>query len=201
MIIQERKIAFFLPLILILFGVMSTSAQEAADHLVVTQVYLDNVQPTNTWIVVYNSTDKPLTLERIRWSHLKTINMFPQPIQDQGGIQMTSGDAVVLCANDSLFRSSYGTKIRSVEVPAMSRLASGGFLFISTKGAKEAKGNFVRYGEPNISADMSRLAGDQVVGFSKGGKSFTRKITRIQAGIILSDFAESPADAGKSNNQ
>jgi hypothetical protein len=201
MIIQKRKIAFFLPLILILFGVARTSAQEAADHLVITQVHLDSVQSVNSWIVVYNPTDNPLILERIRWSHIKTINMFPQAIQDQGGVQVQAGEAVVLCASDSLFKSLYGVRIRTISVPALSRSASGGFLFISTKGAREAKGNFVRYGEPQISSDMSNLAGNQVVGFSREGKSFARKITRTQTRIIVSDFVESPADPEKSNNQ
>lgn len=201
MIIQERKIFIFLPLILILFGAMRTSAQESADHVVITQVYLDSSQSVNSWIEVYNPTDKALMLERIRLSHLRTINIFPEAIQVQGGIQVPPGNAVVLCANDSLFRSSYGAQIKTVNVPLLSRVASGGFVYISTKGAGDGKGAFVRYGAPQISSNISKLAGDQVVGFSKEGRSFARKVTRTQSGITLSGFAEAPADPGKSNNQ
>ena len=200
MTIQKGKIAFFLPFVLSLFGVVRTSAQEAADHLVITQVFLDNTKPVNSWIQVYNPTDVPLVLERVRLSHIRTINIFPEAIQNQGGVQVQAGDAVVLCASDSLFKSLYGAHIRTINVPALSRLASGGFLFISTKGAGEGKGAFVRYGEPRISSNVSELAGDQVVGFSKGGRSFLRKVTRTQAGITLSDFVEAPPSLGKPNN-
>jgi hypothetical protein len=200
MITQKRKILFLLPLILILFGALRTSAQETADHLVISQVYLDNSQPVKSWIEVFNPTDKPLVLKRVRLSHILTINIFSKAIQDQGGIQVSAGEYVILCADDSLFKSSYGNQIKTIGVSALSRLVSGGFLAITTSEAGESKGAVVRYGDSNKSTNISKLAGDQVVSFSNEGKSFTRKVTKTKAGISLSDFVEAPATPGKPNN-
>ncbi|MCL5266513.1 MAG: lamin tail domain-containing protein [Bacteroidetes bacterium] len=200
MITTKIKIVFFVPLILVFLGAVKTSAQEATDHLVITQVCLDSTQSANSWIEVYNPTDGPLVLQRIRLSHLKTINVFSKSIQDQGGIQVGAGKHVILCANDSSFKSLYGTQVKTIAVTALSRLASGGFVAITTRGAREAKGAMVRYGKAEMSSNISKLAGDQVVSFSKKGKSFIREVTITKAGIGLSDFVESPAQPGKSNN-
>ena len=197
MFIPKRRLFCFLMLIPLFFYTTGASAQETADHFVISQVYLDNNQPTNSWIEVYNATDKPLMLERLRISHIKTTNVLPKAIQDQGGLQVAAGEYLILCGNQSLFDSAYATSTKSTGVDALSQIATGGFIAVTTKGAGEAKGCVVRYGDPEKSTQISKLAGNQVVGFSKKGKSFTRKITRTPAGIDISNFVETLAAPGR----
>ena len=200
MFIPKRRLFCFLMLTPLFFYTTGASAQETADHLVISQVYLDNNQPANSWIEVYNATDKPLILERLRISHIKTINVLPKAIQDQGGLRVAAGEYLILCANQSLFDSAYATSTKYTGVDGLSQIATGGFIAVTTKGAGEAKGGVVRYGDPEKSMQISKLAGDQVVGFSKNRKSFTRKITKTAAGMNVSDFVETSAAPGKSNN-
>jgi len=46
------------------------SAQEKVMGLIFSEVYLDENQPSKSWVEVYNPTDKPLILATFRFSHI-----------------------------------------------------------------------------------------------------------------------------------
>jgi hypothetical protein len=197
MIERTLKIFSIFLLVLFLITVNKIPAQEFADHLVITQVCLNDSQTGKSWVEVFNPTNKPLILERFRISHLKSINVLPNEINKEGGIKVGAGEHVILCADENLFKSFYGDRVKAVNVKALSRITSGGFLALWTKGAGEAKGAVVRYGKEEFSSKIAKLAGDQVVGFSEEGKSYKRKIEKKGTEIIIMDFTESAADPGK----
>lgn len=201
MIIRERSVLILFLLTPLLLWAPGASAQESADHLVISQVCLDSGQATNSWIQVYNPTDGPLTLQRLRLSGVRTINVLPKAVQDQGGIQVGPGECLILCSNDSSFNAMYSSlTTKRIGIDALSHLGPGGFFAITTEGAPEAKGGVVRYGDPKNSELVSKLAGDQIVGFSKEGKSFTRKITRSAGLFNISDFVVTTASPGTPAN-
>ena len=200
MIERTLKAFSFLLLMFFLAGIKEVKAQESADHLVISQVCLNNNQTGKSWIEIYNPTDKTLILERFRLSHLRTLNVLPDSINKEGGIKVGAGEYAILCADENLFKSSYGNNVIAVKVKALSRIASGGFLAIRTKGTDASKGTIVRYGKEESSTKIAGLAGDQVVGFSEEGKSYTRKIEKSGTDIIVSNFTESDANPGKLNN-
>jgi hypothetical protein len=200
MIDHKLKVIAFLLSVFFLGVINVITAQESADHLVISQVSVNNDQPGKSWLEIYNPTDNALVLERFRLSHLRSINVLPQEIRNEGGIKVGAGKYIVLCADENLFKSSFGDEVKAIYVKALSRVTSGGFLAITTTGAGGAKGIVVRYGKRESSSNIAELAGDQVIGFSEEGKSYTRKIERSGTGIIISDFIESYAHPGKSNN-
>ncbi len=201
MIIRERRVLTLLLLAPFLLWTPGASAQENADHLVISQVCLESGQAANSWIEVYNPTDGPLTLQRLRLSGVRTINVLPKTVQDQGGIQVAPGQCLILCSDDSSFNATYSAlTTKRIGVDALSHLGPGGFLAITTEGAPEAKGGVVRYGDPKNSVLVSKLAGGQVVGFSKSGKSYTRRITRSLGILNISDFVETTASPGNAGN-
>ena len=200
MIERTLKAFSFLLLVFFISGAKEITAQEAADHLVIIQVCLNNNEKSKCWIEVYNPTDKVLILERFRLSHLRTINVLPDSISKEGGVKVGAGEYVILCADENMFKSSYGNKVKSVGVKALTHIASGGFLAIITRGTDDAKGTIVRYGKGEESLKIAAVAGDQVIGFSEDGKSYTRKIVKSNNDLTISDFTESSAGPGKSNN-
>jgi hypothetical protein len=200
MIDRTLKIVSFLLTILFLAGGSGITAQESAGHLVINQVCLNNIQPGITWIEIYNPTDNALTLERFRISHLRTINALPDSIKKVGGIKIGAGECVILCADENQFRSFYKKTIKVVKAKALLQIAAGGFLAITTKGTDITKGEIVRYGKEEWSSKIAEIAGKQVVGFLEEGKSYVRKIEKSVAGISVSDFTESTANPGKTNN-
>jgi len=176
-----------------------TIGQEKIEQLILSEVYLDNAEPLRCWIEVYNPADRALVLERFRLSHIKTINVFSKEIQDRGGIEVQPGEYLVLCADSDLFSATYGTEIKPIAVDGLSHLASGGFLVIATKGGKEHKGTITRYGEAERSSHAAGLAGAQVLGFSREGKSYSRRIVKTPTGDSVSDFSQSTPTPGKPN--
>jgi len=200
MINRTLRAFSFIFLIVFLVGINEAFAQESANHLVISQVCFNNNQVNKSWIEVYNPTDNILVLEKLRISNLKTVNVLPESIQKEGGISIGAGEYVVICADENSFISSYGSEVKSVGINALSHLSLGGFIAVTTKKSGEAKGAVVRYGKKEMSSKITELAGDQVVDFSEEGKSFIRKVVKTQTGITVSDFSESIAEPGKSNN-
>jgi hypothetical protein len=198
MTVRVSRTPWYLLWIPFLLWVPIGSAQESADHLVISQVSLDTSHPENTWIEVYNPTSTPLILQRLGMSHVTTINVLPQTVLDQGGIKVEPAEYIILCSSERSFSNTYlASTVRSMEVDALSHLSSGGFLAVTTEGAGEAKGAVVRYGDPTRSDLVSKLAGDQVVGFSRNGKSYKRKISLTPDGVTVSNFVETAASPGK----
>ena len=175
------------------------TAQETTGNLVITQVSLNNIEKQKSWMEVDNPTDKELTLETFRVSHLRTLNALPDSIIKEGGIKVGAGEYVILCADENMFQSIYGRKVKTVCVKTISRIATGGFLAITTKGADMTKGEIVRYGKAEYSSKLAGIAGEQVVSFSEEGRSYIRTIEKSEDGIVISDFIESSADPGNVN--
>ncbi len=103
MIERTLKAFSFLLLVFFISGAKEITAQEAADHLVIIQVCLNNNEKSKCWIEVYNPTDKVLILERFRLSHLRTINVLPDSISKEGGVKVGAGEYVILCADENMF--------------------------------------------------------------------------------------------------
>lgn len=200
MIERILKAFSFLLLVFFLSGAREITAQGTAEHLIISQVCLNNNEKSKSWIEVYNPSDKTLILQRFRLSHLRTINVLPDSINKEGGIKIGAGEYVILCADGNIFKSIYGSRVKSIWVKSLSRIANGGFLAITTKGADITKGEIVRYGKAEYSSRLAEVAGVQVIGFSGEGRSYTRKIEKSGTVIIVSDFIESSADPGHSNN-
>jgi hypothetical protein len=194
------EVLSLLVLVLFLICAKEITAQESSEHLIISQVSLNNDQKSKSWIEIYNPTDYELVLERFRLSHLKTINVLPDSINKEGGIKINAGGYVVLCADEDYFKTTYGKEVKVFYVKALSHITSGGFLAITTKGVDITKGGIVRYGKEEWSSKIAEIAGEQVVRFSEEGKSFIRKIEKSEAGIAVSDFTESTANPGKPNN-
>jgi len=177
------------------------SAQEKVKGLIVSEVYLDKEQPGNSWIEVYNPTDKPLVLERFRLSHIRTINVLPASIQEQGGVVIKPNEYLVLCADKVQFESAWGKQTEPLFVKALTLLAEGGFVAIATKDVEEAGSDGFRYGDPLKSSHVKEYFGSQVLNFSRNGKSYSRKMIKTAEGINISDWYESVPAPGLPNEE
>lgn len=195
MSMPKPKGLLILPLLIL--GATAGYSQEPVNNLVISQVSLSTTEPERNWIEVYNPSDKPLWLERLRLSHFRTVNILPESVQKNGGIKVPAGGNIVICADEAAFSSLYGNDMELTVVPALLRLADGGFIVIATQGGQESRGCFVRYGKPGMSSKVSGLAGGQVVGFSEKGRSFRRELAKTIMGINLKGFVESPAVPGR----
>jgi hypothetical protein len=179
---------------------LSGGAQMKIDQLIISEVYLNDLNPAESWIEIHNPSDRTLILERFRYSHLRTINAFPEEIQERGGIELLPGEYLVLCADKSVFSSSFGTDIRTTEIDAISHFDAGGFMVIGTRGGEESRGEIVRYGTPQHSAPIAEIAGTQSIGFSRDGRSYSREIVRTPTSESISEFSPSTPNPGKPNN-
>ena len=91
--------SFCLTTTLLVWGMaFSLSAQDSGNGLVFSEVYLDSIQPGDSWVEVHNPTDQPLTLERFRLSHIRALDILPPEIRRQGV-------AVIIVALTGMVRS------------------------------------------------------------------------------------------------
>ncbi len=60
-------------------------SQNAVNGLIINEVYLEETKPENNWIEIYNPSDKEMTLEQFRLSHIRTINVLPPDIRKEEG--------------------------------------------------------------------------------------------------------------------
>lgn len=198
---RARKILLSFASVGFILGLSGVWAQEPADHLVISQVYLSGDHPSTSWIQVFNPCNKSLVLERFRLSNVKTINILPIAIQAEGGLILGAGESLFLCASDSSFRTAFNKPGRILEIAPLRHLNDGGFIALTTKGAAESKGGVVRYGRPEMSSQVSKVAGSQVLPFSAQGRSFTRKTAVSGDALIVEDFIESPTTKSTPNQK
>ncbi len=188
-----------LSFIFIFCAAFPSQPQEKVDWLLFSEIYLDEEEPKKGWVEVYNPTDTSLILERFRISHIKTINVLSDSIQQQGGIEVKPDEYLVLCTDKDLFYSVWGTRIKPVAVDALAMLAKGGFMAVTTKSSGSNIFDAFRYGDPAMSSYAEHFAGSQVLAFLKNGNSYSRKIVKTTTGINLSDFYETIPTPGLPN--
>ena len=190
-------------LLILLFSYLpiQSFAQVTNTSLIVTEVYLDSITTSNCWIEIYNPTDKALTLQRFRISHIRTINVLPQSTQNQGGIEVPAKSCIVLCADKGQMEKTYGVNAIFIEVPAIKKIGGGGFLGILTKNRPETQNGIVRYGDPARSSYVREFATKEVLNFSKYGKSKARIATKKASSMTLSSsFLETTPTPGRIND-
>jgi hypothetical protein len=170
----------YLPGLVILLFVFCTSfaltPQEKEGQLFFSEVYLDSEQTGNSWVEIHNPTDTSLMLQRFRISHIKTINILPDSIQQLGGIEVKANEFLILCADKSLFNKTGDIEIKPIVVKELTMIGTGGFMALTTKSSKNNLFDTFRYGDPDKSAYAEDLRGDQVLDFLKNGNSYSRVI-------------------------
>lgn len=184
---------------MLLFLLMSIViyAGDPVSGLVITEVLLDDNNPQNSWIEIYNPTEKNLYLERFRLSHIRTINVLQRNNRD---FKVKPKEIIILCANLKKFEQMYGKmKIKVIEVEALSMFTDGGFIALATKNNPETGGDVVRYGLPERSLSIQSIVGNNVIQFSEQ-KSYSRKIVVTAYGKHLSEFEQLDPTPGLLNN-
>jgi hypothetical protein len=162
-------------------------AQEKADHIVITEVFLSRDRPSACWVEVHNPTDTELILERFRISHIRTMNVLGKVIREKGEISLLAGKSLVLCADISEFRALFGDHPNTLEVASLAPLPLGGFIV-------------VRYGDPALSLRIQGLAGCDVVPFSTGNETYSRRVTGRLGLLSVSRFEEALPTPGYAGN-
>ena len=197
--IFRKNMYFVFSFICFLFLTMPLKAQIKVQSLIISEVYFDKTQPLNNWIEIYNPTDKPLVLERLRPSHIRTKNVLPSLIRGPQGITILPDEYLVLCADSTQFKSKWKNIIDLIVVQPLSHLEKGGFISISTKNIGESGWDGIRYGEPSLSNSVKDFYNCNVIDFSRNGKSFSRNIAKLEDSLFISDFIESVPSPGISS--
>jgi hypothetical protein len=175
-------------------------AQEKADHIVITEVFLSRDRPSACWVEVHNPTDTELILERFRISHIRTMNVLGKVIREKGEISLLAGKSLVLCADISEFRALFGDHPNTLEVASLAPLPLGGFMAVRTRSCAEYPGIVVRYGDPALSLRIQGLAGCDVVPFSTGNETYSRRVTGRLGLLSVSRFEEALPTPGYAGN-
>jgi len=196
MINKMKNRIFLLILIAVTCMTMPLSAQLKRDGLIFSEVYLNENEPDKSWLEIYNPTTVPLILEKFRFYWVLTPNVLPQEIQEQGGIEISPGECIVLCANESNFDFQIEAKSKPIQVSAMTHFGKGGFFSLGTKGLGEDGEDIFRYGDPEITAKLKSQLGDFVVPFSRDAKSYTRIKSEIPEERFQPNFTQTEPSPG-----
>jgi len=182
--------------ITILFTVLSLSAQLKRDGLIFSEVYLNENEPDKSWLEIYNPTNMPLILEKIRFYHVKTTNILPKEIREEGGVEIAPGECIILCAKESKFDFPVITKSKLIQVSAITHFGKGGFFSLGTKGLGEEGVDIFRYGDPEVTSKLKNQLGNFVVPFSKNAKSYTRIKSETLGEQFLPNFTQTAPSPG-----
>ena len=193
--IVKLHIVMFL-VIATIIGQQTSFAEENIDRLIMSEVYLDENDPSKNWIEVYNPTDELLTLIRLRLSTLLTPNILHKDYNE--GIEILPNQRIVLCAEENNIKSN----VVKVEIKPLSITLRGGFIGIETK--KEKGNNFkkenvdmIRYGNPERSSYVRAFSDIQVIPTKINERSYSRDISLIDNSIDVSIFHESIPTPGE----
>ncbi|MBI9069952.1 MAG: hypothetical protein JEY94_00040 [Melioribacteraceae bacterium] len=163
------------------FFAQSIFAQNPLKGLIITEVLLSEKNPSNSWIEIYNPTDDILTLEKLRLSTIRTVNMLDQEYR------INPGESVLVCFNDEQFRKTYSFKnIQTIECELFKYLSDEGFIAITTKDNRETGGDIVYFKKEKTGLEKNV---ENTVVFSKE-KSFKRQIVQTKGQIKLDQFQE-----------
>ncbi|MGC9384886.1 MAG: lamin tail domain-containing protein [Kosmotogaceae bacterium] len=192
-----RKYFIYLSFIFLYFPLTFLLAQEECKGLIFNEVYLDKDNPGNSWIEIYNPTENALTLEAIRYSHIKTTNMLPDSIQKSGGVVINPGDYLIITSTKENF--SLAVKSKNLLLPDISNFDLGGFMALTTKKIGISGIDAFKYGDPDKSAGFKNYKDKPLINFSTNGKSFSRKLDNNNGIISVSDFYETEPTKGSAN--
>lgn len=168
---------FCLVLILLLcFLSILIDAQDTVDKLIISEVYLEEKNPINRWIEIYNPTGKSLTLFRFRPSNIRSIDVLPPDIRRKGGIEIKPNEFVILSADERTFRTNSNIKCKIIVIKTLKFLSNSGFIVLYTKDFEKTTFDGFRYGNPEYTISQKDIFGEQVINFSNDGKSWSRTI-------------------------
>ncbi len=173
------------------------SAQLKRESLIFSEVYLNGNESDKSWLEIYNPTTRPLILEKFTFYWVLTPNVLPQEIREQGGIEISPGECVVLCANQSKFGFHMETRTKLVQVSSIIHFRKGGFFALGTKGLGEDGEDIFRYGDPEVTSRFKSQVGDFVVPFSKEAKSYTRIRSETHGQQFLPNFTQTEPSPGR----
>jgi len=197
-VVRSRYFLFALALTLIV--AFPLSAQEKGKGLIFSEVYLDAKVSANNWIEVYNPTGKSLILERLHLSGVLALDVLPVSIKREGGIEISPGEYLILCADDERFNSIWGDQLKPISVTALPHLSEGGgIVALATKGLEEAGNDGFRYGNPGISSYIEYYLGSQVLKYTDNGASHSREILETESGTGIGNFHETVPTPGRPN--
>ncbi len=172
------------------------SAQLKYGRLIFSEVYLNANEPAKSWLEIYNPTTESLILESFRFYSIKTKNILPEEIQKKGGIEITSGECLILCANKAIFDLSVMENLNLVQVSAMTHFGKGGFFSLKTKNMGEEGEDIFRYGNPEETSKLKKQLGNFVVPFSKGNISYTRVKNNKPGEKFMTNFTQTEPSPG-----
>ena len=179
-LISYKYTIFF---ICIMFTMMSVHAQ--SERIIVTEVYLDENNPSNNWIELYNPSEKSLELERFRFSHIRTIDILPKGINRV----VEPKSYLIICADSSQFETLWGkVDANLIQVLSTGEPPDGGFIGITTKNAAEAPLDIICFGNPLRISNFKDLSNHDVIPFSKVGKSHSRVVSQNIDGYSTTHF-------------
>jgi len=182
--------------LLLLFYNIPLFSQIKREGLIFSEVYLNKNNPNKSWLEIYNPTTIPLVLESIRFYHIKTTNILPEEIQKEGGIEISPGECLILCVNESDFDFQVSKNSKIIQVKAIRHFGKGGFFSLRTKGMGEEGIDIFRYGSPEETSGLKDQLGSFVVPFSDNDKSYTRIKSEMPGERFLPNFIPTEPSPG-----
>ena len=103
-----------LPVLLTALALHLFLVQRAGAQLVITEAKVDT-KNEDIWIEVTNPSNTSVLLKSMSVSGVKTPNILPPEIRRQNGIQVNTGERLVICANCKAFALKYGREIKAIQ--------------------------------------------------------------------------------------
>lgn len=178
----KKKFLYLLAFLLI--SAKLISAQQKANGLVISEVYLDKDIPTNSWVEIYNPTKETLSLEKFSLSTIGPANLLDASIIKNGGIKLDPGDFIILCCEQN---KTLNNKEKVFNVKFLNYLSEGGIITVITQSLGIEGVDLLRYGNSSLTL-WDGVSDKQVIPFSLNGKSYSRKDNSKNVG---KDFYES----------
>ncbi len=152
------------------------------DRVSFSEVYLDTVDYSKTWMELYNPSEMDISVNGGRYSHMKCINCLPS-------FTVPSKSYLVVCANDSVFNSNYGEIDNIFEISIIGSLPKpGGFFGIYTEQDTFKLWDAIRFGSLCTSNTDEMFEGSELVPFLAGDSSCSLTVTGKNTEINLYKF-------------
>lgn len=197
MISKLKNKTFLLILIEIIFLTITLSAQLKRDGLIFSEIYLSENEPNRSWLEIYNPTNTILILEKFRFDSVLSPNILPEEINEKGGINISPGECIVLCASGTGVDLQNVSKLRIVEVEAMRHFRKGGgFFALVTKELGKDGVDIFYYGNPEKTAKYRSSNDDFVVPFTTDAISYTRIKSQVPGDQFQPNFIKTRPSPG-----
>ncbi len=162
----------------VLLALLKIYGQDNLKQLVITEVKLDQ-RNQEFWIEICNPSEIPLVLSSMRISWVKTPSILPHEYQGQNGIELKSGERIIICSDIKSFQNKYGFQIRAVELKLLKDMSIGGFIAINHITGVENSKNVFRFGPSERSSIVAEKVGDNaVLNFTNDDMSYHREILK-----------------------